>query len=374
MIKGGAIRKYFRNFDYITAALAAALTAYGVILIYSATYSMETLNNVIVQTIGFCLGFIFMVLLSAMDYNDYSKLAPFVYILCILFIFSTFIFGKEIGGNKNWIRFGPIGIQPAEITKIGFILTFASHLFAYHDEINRPKNLLMLILHFVPFAAIILLQKDMGTTIVYAVVFITMLFAAGLKARYFAIGAGLAAGAFPLLYFFVLKNYQKMRILVAFKPELDPTKYGYQGIQSKTAIGAGGVSGKGFLKGLQTQYSILPEKQTDFIFSVAGEEFGFIGCLLIIILYVALFLRILYVAKKSANDLGCYICIGVFAMLAFQALENIGMCINLLPIIGITLPFLSYGGSSILTVWMSIGLVESVYIHSKRALTFSDVI
>ncbi len=351
----------FRNFDIITFSLALALSIFGLTLVYSATYSYETYKYLIIQGAGCFLGFICVIIIHFIEYDTLSKISPFLYAFGVLFLLSVFVIGKEVDGNKNWIRFFGIGIQPSEIVKIIFIISFATHLNIVKDKLNKFKSIAMLFLHFGILAVIIALQGDFGTVFVYCAIMLGMLFCAGLKLRYFAVGLAGAAGTLVFLWNFVFKTYHKKRILLTFNPELDPLGFGYQAIQSKIAVGAGKVAGKGYLQGLQNQYSILPAKQTDFIFSVCGEEFGFLGCILLIALFVCLFVRILIVSSKSRDYIGSYICVGVFSMLAFQMIENIGMCIGILPVIGITLPFISYGGSSILSVWLSVGLVMSVY-------------
>lgn len=351
----------FKTFDFITLALAMALSIFGLTLIYSATYSYENYKYIIIQGAGCILGLICVIIIHFIGYDVLSKISPYLYAFGVLFLLSVFVIGKEFDGNKNWIRFLGIGIQPSEIVKILFIVSFATHLNIVKEKLNKFKTLCFLFIHFGILAGIIALQGDFGTVFVYCAIVLGMLFCAGLKLRYFAIGATGAAGILVFLWNFVFKTYHKQRVLLTFNPELDPLGFGYQAIQSKIAVGAGGVAGKGYLQGLQNQFSILPAKQTDFIFSVCGEEFGFLGCVLLIALFICLFVRILIVSSKSKDHLGSYICVGVFSMLAFQMIENIGMCIGILPIIGITLPFISYGGSSILSVWLSIGLVMSVY-------------
>ncbi|MBR4950145.1 MAG: rod shape-determining protein RodA [Clostridia bacterium] len=351
----------FRNIDFITLGLAIALSVYGLILVFSATNSYETYKYLLVQGAGCCLGLMCVAVICFFGYDTLSKISPFLYAFGVLFLLSVFIFGKEVDGNKNWLRFFGIGIQPSEIVKIIFIISFATHINIVKEHLNNIKSLASLLLHFGIFAVIIAIQGDFGTVFVYCAIVIGMLFCAGLRLRIFGIGILGAAGALVFLWNFVFKNYQKQRVLLTFNPELDPQGFGYQAIQSKIAVGAGGVSGKGYLQGLQNQFSILPAKQTDFIFSVCGEEFGFLGCVLLIGLFVCLFLRILYISSLARDHVGSYICVGVFSMLFFQMVENIGMCIGILPVIGITLPFLSYGGSSIVSVWMAVGLIMSVY-------------
>ncbi len=333
--------------------------AYGVLLISSATATFGSKKMIIVQIGGVLIGIFMCLVLLTLEHENLARFALPIYILCILLLIFTLIFGKEVMGNKNWISLGPINVQPSEFVKMGFILTFSKHLSLVRQYINHVSALIPLVIHFGIIAVLIMLGGDLGTTLVFAFIFIAMLAAAGLHWGYFLGGAAVIGVAAPFL-FDRLDTYQQMRILAVYDPSLDPLGYGYHTIQSKIALGSGGLTGSGLFNGIQTQYSILPEKQTDFIFSVCGEELGFAGCLLIILLEAALILRLLYIAFRATDHLGCLICTGLAAMLFFQAAENIGMCLGLLPVIGLTLPFFSYGGSSVLSLCMAMGLAMSV--------------
>ncbi len=363
----GAVKRYLAQTDLFLMLLGIAASVYGIILIYTATYSFGSLQNVKIQIIAFVLGFAGMIVLSLIDYEILSRFSKYIYILCILFLLSVVVFGTgmEETGNKNWIRFGPIGIQPSELVKIGFIITFSAHLNAVKEHINSIKHVILLAIHMAIPTGIILLQGDTGSALVFLFIFAVMCFSAGLSLWYFA-GAGvLSVISLPFVWN-MLQPYQQSRILVGFNPELDPSGWGYQAFQSKIAIGSGQLSGNGFLQGMQTQNDILPAKHTDFIFGVAGDEFGFIGCLIIIALLSIYILRCIYVSRVARNDMGSLLAIGVAAMFIFQTFENIGMCLGMLPVIGITLPFFSYGGSSMISVMLATGLVMGVYYRKKR--------
>ncbi len=361
------IKELLSQMDTLLATLTAICCGYGLLLITTATYSFGSIKNVVVQGVAMLLGVIAVFLIVLLDVDNLSLFSKILYPLAIGMLLLTLVIGTERMGNKNWIIVGPISIQPSEFVKIIFIITFATHLKKVQNHINRPKALIPLALHFLILLGLVLMQGDLGTSLVYIFIAIVMLMAAGLHWLYFLVGGvGLVAGA-PFIYEYLLKDYQKLRILAVYDPSIDPLGYGYHTQQSKITLGGGGVSGYGLFEGVQTQYSILPEKQTDFIFSVAGEELGFIGVCIIIILLVLLLIRILYIARTATDDFNCYVAMGVAAMFFFQAAENIGMCVGVLPVIGITLPFFSYGGSSILSCMMGIGLVMSV--NSKRKLT-----
>ena len=359
------IRHMLKRIDWFLAALVVLSASFGLILISSATATFGTKKLLIVQAGGILLGLLMCLVLLTLEHENLARFSVPIYILCVLLLIFTLIFGKEVMGNKNWIELGPINIQPSEFVKIGFILTFAKHLSKVRTYINHPQALLPLAAHFLIIAVLVALEGDLGTTLVFAFICLAMLMAAGLHWGYFLGGAVVVGGAAPFI-FEHLDTYQQMRILAVYDPSLDPLGYGYHTIQSKIALGSGGLTGAGLYNGIQTQYSILPEKQTDFIFSVCGEELGFAGCLLVILLETAIILRLVYIAKNAPDHLGSFICIGLAAMLFFQAAENIGMCVGLLPVIGITLPFFSYGGSSVLAPCMSMGLAMSVNASRQR--------
>ena len=361
-------QKRFANIDKVLLLFVILSALYGIIAIYSATRSFGTYSNVIIQSGALGLGVIIMIVLSLFDYEQFEVLLKPVAAVCIFLLILVKVIGTAGNwGAQSWIRLGPIGIQPSEIAKIGFILTFSYHLSKVTDTINKPKTLLLLLLHLAIPAFLIMLQPDLGSTMVFMFIFIVMLFTAGLSVKYIisAIAAGVVS--LPLIYMFLLSDYQKHRILVFLNPELDKLGSGYNVIQSKIAVGSGGFFGKGYLNGTQNQLGFLPTKHTDFIFSVISEELGFIGAALVVIFLSVIIWRCIKTAMNSKTLFGRYIAIGVSAMFIFHSVENIGMCIGLTPVTGIPLPFFSYGGTSLLTNLVAVGLVLSVgNYNSKR--------
>ncbi|MBR4029818.1 MAG: rod shape-determining protein RodA [Clostridia bacterium] len=343
----------------LTASIIASL--YGLLLIISAVKSSDSKMNIVVQSIAIAIGIFCMLVVSRMDYQVLLTLNKAVFVLYILLLVLVLFIGTgESVGTVGWISLGPVNIQPSEFAKVGFILTFACHIASVQDKINNFKTVLLLLLHILAPLGLILLQPDYGTGMVFIFISIVMLFYAGLKLRYFFIAGGTFAVASPLLWFFVLDEFQKNRIRVFLSPESDPMGSGYNVIQSKLAVGAGGFFGKGLFKGTQIQMDFLPGKHTDFIFAVAGEELGFLGCVAIILLMGFIIFRIIKGANQVKTSAGGLICMGVAAMLIFQAFENIGMSIGIMPVTGIPLPFFSYGGSSIITTFLAMGLVLAI--------------
>ena len=343
--------------------LCVGASVFGITLITSATASFGTKKLVVVQTAAMLMGLFAILLILFFDTENLMHFSIPIYFICIGMLVLTLIIGKEILGNKNWIILGPVSIQPSEFVKVGFIISFSAHLKKVRNYINRPSALLPLCIHFGVIMALILKSGDLGTTLVFLFVFILMLFAAGLHPLYFIVSIVVICAGAPIV-FNKLAYYQQMRILAVYDPSIDPLGFGYHTIQSKIALGSGGLSGAGLFKGIQTQYSVLPEKQTDFIFSVAGEELGFVGNFAILAIMCVMIVYIFIIAKRCRKFEDMLICTGVGAVLLFQTAENIGMCLGLLPVIGITLPFFSYGGSSMLSSMCLIGLVMSAASHN----------
>lgn len=365
------LRHVLKRIDWILGGLVLTACCFGLVIIASASATYGSGRTVIVQAFGIAAGFFMCLVLLTLEHENLARFSVPIYIACIALLVFTLIFGKEVNGNKNWIFLGPINVQPSEFVKIGFILTFAKHLSKVREYINNIRALVPLAIHFAIIAVLVIMSGDLGTTLVFLFICLMMLMAAGLHWGFFLGGSAVVCAVAPFI-FDRLETYQQMRILAVYDPSLDPMGFGYHTIQSQIALGSGGLTGSGLFKGIQTQYGILPEKHTDFIFSVCGEELGFFGCFAVIALEVAIILRLLYVARYAADHMGCFICIGLAAMLFFQAAENIGMCIGLLPVIGITLPFFSYGGSSVLALCMSMGLGMSVNASRQKEYFFKD--
>lgn len=354
-------KNFFRATDIKLFIVTFIASTIGMMLIYTATKNIGG-SFLIVQLVATFLGICLYFLISWLDVDSVSSWWKYLYLANLILICSLLIFGTgaEETGNRAWIRFGPIGIQPAEFGKILFILAFAGHINTLHDRIEAPSTVLLLTVHaIIPIALLYLISSDLGSVLVYLVIFLAMMFCAGIPRRWF-LGSFLALGAAsPLIWNFFLREDQKMRIRVIFDPELDPLGKGYHATQSKIALGSGQIFGRGFGQGAQTQGGYLPAKQTDFIFSVAGEEFGFVGCLVIIGVLALIVARCISMIMRSSSLSSALISCGVSAMLLFQIIENIGMCTGIMPVIGLTLPLFSYGGSSIMATYMALGLISS---------------
>lgn len=355
-----------KEFDWLLFALTLVLSLIGIVIIYSATRTTGSNSNVIVQSGAAVLGLGLLLFFCFFDYEQFSNAVKYIYVFAVAILILVLIFGTSGDwGAKSWIRFGSIGIQPAELAKVAFILTFSYHLSKVEEKINDIRVILGLLLHIGVLLVLIMLEPDLGSSLVFIFIFACMMFVAKLSYKYIIPVLGLGAISLPLIYKFILSDYQRQRINVFFDPTTDPLGDGYNVIQSKIAVGSGQLWGKGFLQGTQNQMGYLPTKSTDFIFSVFSEEFGFVGAIIIVCLLFWLIFRCFRAASRADNSYGRYICTGVGAMLLFHVFENVGMCIGLMPVTGIPLPFISYGGTSLITNMAAIGLVMSVTYHNK---------
>jgi len=358
-----SVKRFMKEADMFLLSVCLIASILGLVLITSATMSYSsTARYIIVQGIGIVIGIFLFIIFSLIDIYDLSDYWKWLLGFNILFISSTAVFGIEVSGNKSWLEIPFIGmrVQPAEVVKITYILLLAKQMYAQREWLSSVRSVLLLGGHVALMLGLIwICSDDMGMSLVYVFIFICMAFAAGLRFWWFLGAGAIAVASFPFIWR-SLSEYQKMRILVVIDDTLDPLGIGYQASKSKLMIGSGRFSGQGLFNGTQTQSGSMPAKHTDFIFSVAGEETGMIGAIVIIVLLSIIIFRCLYIATKARNGMGSLVCVGVAAMLIFQVFENIGMCVGITPIIGITLPFFSYGGTSIMTMFAAMGLVSGV--------------
>lgn len=363
------IKRIWQDSDKLLLLAVVASSIFGILAILTSTRSYESLRFVIVQSGAFIVGLVCMFAMMIPNYTTFPAVAKYLYGIGVAFLLLVLLFGvgSEDAGSQSWIRFGSIGIQPSEIVKIIFIITFSAHLSSVEDYVNSPFPLIGLLLHGGFLIGLILLQPDYGTAMVYIFIFICMLFCANISYKYIVGSVCAFVPVSLFMWFFVLKPYQKNRFFDFLNPERDMLGSGYQTMQSRVAIGSGGLAGKGLFKGTLVQSGSLPAGHTDFIFSSIGEEFGFIGCAIVIVLLFLIIYKCLYIAKTARTSLGSYMCIGVAAMFIFHTYENIGMCLGLMPVTGIPLPFFSYGGSSILACMLAMGIVLNVGSRANTA-------
>ena len=374
------IREFLRKGDVILLSLCIAASGYGLLLIYSATRFESNNKAVLVQLIGLLLGITAYIIITFVDFQLFTeKNWKFLLGFSVVFILLLLTpLGKEVGGNLNWLALDeiipgfPLNIQPNEIVKIPFILLLAlllSNLKSKGDLSSVFSVAQMGGFTVFMLALIAAVCGDMGMCVIYMMIFVVMAWSAGVKMRWFVlVGGGIIAAA-VIIWMFILpetslwNDYRIMRFRVVFDHDLDPRGKGFQQARSILAIGSGRLLGQGYLNGLQTQSpneSALPARHTDFIFSVCGEELGMVGCVILLLLLSAIVVRCVWVAHQASTPFYGFICMGMAGMLLFQIILNVGMCLYVLPVMGLTLPFISYGGSSIITLYACMGIVSSV--------------
>ncbi|MCI8360947.1 MAG: FtsW/RodA/SpoVE family cell cycle protein [Clostridiales bacterium] len=362
----GRVADFIRETDKLLFLLCIFSSGYGCVAVLSATHPSGSLRRFFMQVVALFLGGIAAAVISSIDYKTIAKFWPLITGGSLALVALTFFFGYAPEGtdDKAWLLLpGGLSLQPAELLKIAFAITFGLHVSHVKEEINKPLQLLLLCLHGAVPVVLIHLQGDDGTAMVFAFMFICMLFAAGVKLRYFAIAGVLVLVSLPLLWFFVMNSDQQARIISLLNPEDDLLGDGWQQWRGRVALASGGLFGKGLFKGPHVQSESVPEGYNDFIIASIGEELGLIGVLAVLALLAAICIRILRISHDAQDTLGSIMCVGIFAMLAAQTIINLGMCFSMLPVVGVTLPFFSAGGTSLACLFLGIGLALSVYMH-----------
>ncbi|MBE9547151.1 MAG: rod shape-determining protein RodA [Proteobacteria bacterium] len=356
-------RRLLFGFDWVLLFLVLSISLVGVLNLYSAGYSLSDFNGsplYMKQIYWVLIGLVFMGVCFCVDYHFIGRYAYIIYAVSIILLVLVFFYGSAVHGSQRWIVVGSFSFQPSELAKLTVILALAKYFS--DNKVDRSYNLKGLLLPFlivlVPFL-LILKQPDLGTALILAVVFLSMAVFVGIKWSSITLAGIGGIMLIPICWNF-LRDYQKGRILALFNPERDPLGSGYHVIQSMIAVGSGGILGKGFLKGTQTQLKFLPEQQTDFVFSVFAEEWGFLGGIVLMVMFLALILWGLRIARYSRDLLGLLIALGVTMLIFGEVFINIGMVLGILPVVGLPLPFLSYGGSSMVVLMAGIGLLMNV--------------
>ena len=360
--------------DILLLILCISASAFGITMVHSATtlgipedsiFSRDTRTMIIAVAAGIILALI----ISFIDYKFITRMFPLIGAVCIALMLLTLLIGvgpEERPDAKTWIVLGSTGLffQPSELVKIGFIITFGMHLELVRDKIKNLFHLLLLCIHGAVPTGLVIISGDLGSALVFIMIFITMMFCAGVQLRYFAIGAAGVCAAVPGIWYFFFSETQKERFLGLIYPE----RYSdvmYQQTRGIEAIASGGLTGQGLFNGKYTQNEIVPESENDMIFTCIGEELGLIGCIAALIILSLIVIKIIINGSKGQNDATTLMCYGVAAMLASQIIINVGMCLVIFPVIGITLPFFSAGGSSNLCLYIGIGLIMSIFRFSK---------
>ena len=362
-------RRLVAHIDWPLLVCVLLVIACGLLTVLSATHTHDQLLSglLIRQMVWAGLGLIGLLAALSFDYHWLERYGYFIYAAALVLLVATGLIGSSGGGARRWISIGPISLQTSEFAKLALVIGLARYLHRQVGERTLSlRSLVIPILLLVPPAVLILKQPDLGTVVVLALTAGTVLLVAGLRLRLVIIVAAILLPVVPHIWHH-LKPYQQRRIATFVDPQADPLGAGYHIIQSKIAIGSGELQGKGYLKGTQNRLNFLPEQHTDFIFAVFAEEWGFIGGCVLMCLYTALLLRCFMVATRARDAFGLLLAFGLTAAIFGQVLVNMGMATGSLPVVGITLPFFSYGGSSLLACMIAIGLLMNI---SMRRFTF----
>jgi len=364
--------KLWRHFDLILLLGTIMLIALGVTMIYSASYStpdaQESFSNTLFgrQLIYAAMGLVLMAIAAGIDYRIYGYITPVLYGFMIAVLAAVLLLGESTHGARRWIDLAIFPVQPSEIAKLIFVVVLAKFLADHREEVKRfPFLLLSLLMTALP-AGLVYFQPDLGTAIIFFAVWLGMVIIIGVpwkRLGTLAVGGLLAS---PFIYLVVLQEYMRQRLTAFISPTSDPLGAGYNILQAEISVGSGGLFGKGFLCGTQSQLHFLRIQKTDFIFSVLGEELGFVGALFLLGLFVLLLFRGIRAAMLARDEFGRLIATGVVVMILVQVFINIGANLRLLPVTGVTLPLISYGGSSLITVLIALGTLQSILIRQRK--------
>jgi rod shape determining protein RodA len=359
---------YLKKFDWVLFSAVILLISFGLAEIYSIALSNEDLSllNFKKQVFFIVIGILLLFVASFIDYQFLRSYNNALYILGVLLLAGVLVFGKTVRGTTGWFEFAGLSLQPVEFAKFILIVFLARYFSSFSVKSNPLKHLFVSGLASMIFIALVMKQPDFGSAVLLFYIWGIMLVSAGFQKKYLIIMALVLMVAFASGWFFFFEDYQKDRIMTYIHPtENSSLKEGYNINQAIIAVGSGGIMGRGIGFGSQSQLKFLPEAQNDFIFAVVAEELGFFGVFLMIGFFAVIFFRLLSGARKASNDFGIYYLVGVTALIFIEMFINIGMNIGLLPVVGISLPFLSYGGSAIVASLLMIGVAESVIIRSK---------
>lgn len=367
-------KRFLKRIDFELLFASIAIIIYSLVIISSATHvnnpTEERFWFVQRQGIFALVNLLIAVLFLNFDYRGLQQYGTKLYIFNLIMLAAVMFFGHSALGAQRWIQLGPVSLQPSEFSKLIMIICMAAILEDRVGKLNTLQDLLPIAAYIgVPFV-LVLKQPDLGTSLVFMAIFFGMVIACGIRWKILAGIIGASILAMPLIWQF-LKDYQKMRIMVFLDPNVDPLGSGYHIIQSKIAIGSGMLFGKGLFSGTQSQLNFLPENHTDFIFAVVGEELGFIGAVILLLLYLVVLWRGIQIAKEAYDIFGRLLAVGITSMLAFHVLVNVGMTTGIMPVTGIPLPLMSYGISSLTTNILAVAILMNVHMRKQKMALFS---
>lgn len=361
-----SIINHFKKLDWILITTSVLISGIGLLSIYSSSHFKGDFLNFKKQIVFLIISIILMFLFSFLDWriireNSYLILA--LYFLSVLSLVGLFFFAPEIRQVKSWYKVGPISIDPIEFTKLVLIILFAKYFSRRHAEMYNVKHILVSSFYLLLPSFLVFLQPNLGSVLILIFLWLGILIISGIKIRHFLILCLIGILIFVLIWLFFLKDYQKQRLISFFRPKMEPIGIGWSQKQSKIAIGSGGLLGQGLFKGSQTQYGFLPEPQTDFIFAAISEELGFVGVTALLFLFSLLIWRIIQTVFSAESNFQKLFSSGLATILISQIFINIGMNLGLLPIIGVSLPLVSYGGSGLISTFIAFGILQSIKTH-----------
>ena len=362
-----ALTDFFRRGDLLLLFLCVVTSAFGMVVIASATRYSGSNRYLIVQAAAIVLGVILYIAISLLDIELLAEHRQLLLVFNALFMAMLLIWGVEDNtGNRAWLKLPlmPVNIQPSEICKITFAIILAKTMSVHRARLSSVRSVLSIALITAFMAGlVVVMAKDAGSAVVFAFIFLVMAYVGGVRGWWFVGGFAAIAAVFPVFWNNFVASYQKDRIMMFFDPTIDPTGEGirWDTNRSIAMLSGGGVSGQGLFHGTMTGNHSIAAQHTDFIFSAIGEELGIMGCLFTLLLLTAIIARCIYVGVKTPNYMNRLICIGIASTMVFQVLINVGMCIGVFPVIGLTLPFISYGGSSVVTTFLAMGLISGIH-------------
>ncbi|MBO4418644.1 MAG: FtsW/RodA/SpoVE family cell cycle protein [Oscillospiraceae bacterium] len=363
------ITEFYRRGDLLLLFLCVITTVFGIIVIASATRYSGSSRYLVVQAAALVLGIILYVAVSLLDIEILAEHRELMMAFNVLFMSTLYIWGVEGNtGNRAWLDLPvlPVNIQPAEICKITFVIALAKTMNNHRSKISTVKSVASIVMQtLVMMGLIVVISRDAGSAVVFLFIFLVVAYVGGVRAWWFLAALVVVVAISPILWDRFIQAHQKERILMFFDSSIDPEGKGvrWDTNRSVAMLSGGGISGQGLFHGTMVQNHAIAAQHTDFIFSAIGEELGILGCLFTLLLLVAIVVRCVHVGLKTPNYMNRLICIGIAAMLIFQILINVGMCIGVFPVIGLTLPFISYGGSSIVTLYLAMGIVSGIHMR-----------
>lgn len=365
----------FKKGDMILLALCVIASIFGIVMIYAATYTEGNTRMIIIQTASLCAGILVYLGMTALDIDILAGQRTLLFLFNSIFIAMLLVWGIEGStGNRSWLHFSflPFNIQPAEVCKITYIIILAKTMSVHRNHVSSLRCVPVLTGHMLFIVAeIVFISKDMGVALIFVFIFLIMAYAGGVSGWWFLGGGAAFAAVSPYLWKHIMRPDQKKRILALIDPTIDPTGEGvlWQTNKNLEALRNGGLSGQGLFHGDLTNSAALPARHTDSIFCSIGEQLGLIGCLAVLLLLLAIVARCIYVGMKSPDYMNRLICIGIASMFLFQVLINVGVCLGLFPVIGLALPFFSYGGSSLMTSFLAVGIVSGIKMRPAPDIT-----